>query len=80
MRGRSGQWGIQRTGWIREGGERKGERGGRLPDLAEYAKGSGGAGRRTELVGGFGRNSRSGENVQNASPSPCSSVISVVIF
>jgi len=36
-------------------------------------KGFGGAGRRTELVGGFGRKSRNGEKVHSPSPSPFSS-------
>jgi len=61
------------TRWIGEGGERKVERGERPPDLVEYAKGSGGAGRRTELVEGFRRKRRSGENVHSPSPSPFSS-------
>jgi len=61
---------IQRTRWIVEGGEQKVERGERLPDPREYAKGSGGAGRRTLLVGGFGKKStrRGTGNVLPASP------------
>jgi len=70
VRGRSGQSGIHRTGWIREGGERKVERGERLPDLGEYSKGSGAAGRRTELVGGCRQNTRRGKNLHSPCPSP----------
>ena len=39
----------------------------------KICKGSRGAGRRTERVGGFGQKSRSGENVPSPSPSPFSS-------
>ena len=42
-------------------------------DPGEYSNGSGGVGRRIQLVGGFRHKSRSGENVPSPSPSRFSS-------